>query len=345
LKAAVIGGTGYSAIELIRILHHHPYVELETVVSHSKTGNELQDIYPHITSVIQTPLTGLDVEEICNKAEVVFFATPSGISKDLLPDFFNKGVTCIDLSGDFRLKSRESYEKWYQHDAAEEVYLNQAVYGLSEIYSEEIRKATFISNPGCYPTATLLALLPAVQKGLINNQSIIIDAKSGVSGAGRGLSLGTHYGEINENLRAYKLGAHQHIPEIEQILQNESGTPVTISFSTHLVPMTRGIMCTIYAEMNSFKTTKEMIELYEAYYEKNPFVRIRKEGTLPSTKEVYGSNYCDIGFYADERTGRLVIVSVIDNLVKGASGQAVQNLNILKGWDESSGLLHVPMYP
>jgi N-acetyl-gamma-glutamyl-phosphate reductase len=345
LKAAVIGGTGYSAIELIRLLHHHPFVELETVVSHSKSGNELSDIYPHVTSVSDKPLAAIEAEDICNRAEVVFFATPSGISKDLLPDFLDKGVTCIDLSGDFRLKSRDSYEKWYRHTAAKEEYLNQAVYGLSEIYSEQIRKSTFISNPGCYPTATLLALIPAVQHGLINNQSIIIDAKSGVSGAGRGLSLGTHYGEINENIKAYKLGAHQHIPEIEQTLQGESGVPVTISLSTHLVPMTRGIMCTIYAELSSFKTTKEIIEFYEAYYERNPFIRIRKEGILPATKEVYGSNFCDIGFHADERTGRLVIVSVIDNLVKGASGQAIQNLNILNGWDEGTGLLHVPMYP
>ncbi|WP_456276752.1 N-acetyl-gamma-glutamyl-phosphate reductase [Bacillus sp. AK128] len=345
MKAAIIGGTGYSAIELIRLLHHHPYVELNTVVSHSKTGNELQDIYPHLTDVIETPLAGLEPDQICQHADVVFFATPSGISKDLFPEFLGKGVTCIDLSGDFRLKSRESYELWYKHDPADEEYLNQAVYGLSEIYKEEIRKTSFISNPGCYPTATLLALTPAVQHGLINNQSIIIDAKSGVSGAGRGLSLGTHYGEINENLRAYKLGAHQHIPEIEQVLQNESGEPVTISFSTHLVPMTRGIMCTIYAELNEMKTTKEIIEFYQAYYEHDPFVRIRKEGVLPATKEVSGSNYCDIGFHVDERTGRVVIVSVIDNLMKGASGQAVQNLNIINGWDVRSGLLQVPMYP
>ncbi|WP_246943041.1 N-acetyl-gamma-glutamyl-phosphate reductase [Bacillus pinisoli] len=345
MKAAVIGGTGYSAIELIRLLHHHPYVELEAIVSHSKTGQDLKDIYPHLTGVITTPLAGLETESICERADVVFFATPSGVSKDLLPGFLDKGVTCIDLSGDFRLRSRECYETWYRHEAADEHYISQAVYGLSERYKEAIQGAAFVSNPGCYPTATLLALIPAMQNKLINHQSIIIDAKSGVSGAGRGLSLGTHYGEINENLRAYKLGAHQHIPEIEQVLQDEVKAPVTVSFSTHLVPMTRGIMCTIYAELNEYKTSKELIELYKSHYENNHFVRIREEGIYPSTKEVYGSNYCDIGIHADERTGRVVFVSVIDNLVKGASGQAVQNLNILNGWDETSGLLHVPMYP
>jgi N-acetyl-gamma-glutamyl-phosphate reductase len=345
MKAAVIGGTGYSAVELIRLLHHHPYVELDTVVSHSKVGNELQEIYPHLTNVIETPLALLDVESICNKVEVVFFATPSGISKDILPSFLENGITCIDLSGDFRLKSQECYEKWYHHPAAEEKYLQQAVYGLSEINFEEIKKSSFISNPGCYPTASLLALLPALQNSLIDNQSIIIDAKSGVSGAGRGLSLGTHYGEINENLKAYKLGLHQHIPEIEQTLQQESKTPVTITFSTHLVPMTRGIMCTIYTKLTEFMTTKEIVQFYENYYENDPFVRIRKEGILPATKEVYGSNYCDIGFHADERTGRLTIVSVIDNLVKGASGQAIQNLNLINGWDVRTGLLNVPIYP
>jgi N-acetyl-gamma-glutamyl-phosphate reductase len=308
-------------------------------------GNELQEIYPHFTNVIETPLDLLDVEEICNKVEVVFFATPSGISKDILPGFLEKGITCIDLSGDFRLKSQESYEKWYHHPAAEEKYLQQAVYGLSEMNFEEIKKSSFISNPGCYPTATLLAILPALQNSLIDNQSIIIDAKSGVSGAGRGLSLGTHYGEINENLKAYKLGAHQHIPEIEQTLQQETKSPVTITFSTHLVPMTRGIMCTIYTQLTDFMTTKEVVQFYEHYYENHPFVRIRKEGILPATKEVYGSNYCDIGFHADERTGRLTIVSVIDNLVKGASGQAIQNLNLINGWDVRTGLLNVPIYP
>lgn len=345
LKAAVIGGTGYSAIELIRLLDLHPYVELDTIVTHSKVGSELYDIYPHFTNIINTPLDSLDSESLCQKVDVVFFATPSGISRDLVPSFLEKGILCIDLSGDFRLRSQQLYKEWYHHSAADEKYLQQAVYGLSEINAEKIKHATLIANPGCYPTATLLALIPVLQNGMIDPGSIIIDAKSGVSGAGRGLSLGTHYGEINENLRAYKLGAHQHIPEIEQVLTKESGSDITVTFSTHLVPMTRGIMCTIYSNLIDFMSTNEVVEFFEEYYKNDPFVRIRKEGILPATKEVNASNFCDIGFQSDERTGRLTIVSVIDNLLKGASGQAIQNLNIIKGWDVRTGLLNSPIYP
>jgi N-acetyl-gamma-glutamyl-phosphate reductase len=345
LKVGVIGGTGYSAVELIRLLQHHPYVDLATIVSHSSVGNHLYDIYPHLTNVIEKPLDELDIKKLSKEVQVLFFATPSGISKDLVPRFIKNEVTCIDLSGDFRLNSCELYEKWYRHSAAEDNYLQKAVYGLSEINYEEIKGAKLLANPGCYPTATLLALIPALQANMIEQKSIIIDAKSGVSGAGRGLSIGTHYGEINENLKAYKLGAHQHIPEIEQALQKECDFTSTVTFSTHLVPMTRGIMCTIYADLKEYKTTSEIVQLYKEYYLNQPFVRVRGEGILPATKEVYGSNFCDLGFHADDRTGKLTIVSVIDNLVKGASGQAIQNLNIMNGWDVRTGLLNVPVYP
>lgn len=345
MKVAVIGGTGYGAVELIRLLHNHPIVELETVVSHSSVGSQLYEIYPHLTNVIETPLEVLDIGKLSEKVQVLFFATPSGISKDLVPKFIENEITCIDLSGDFRLKSSETYQKWYHHPAADEKYLEKAVYGLSEINPSEIKNAKLIANPGCYPTATLLALIPALQRGIINQHSIIIDAKSGVSGAGRGLSLGTHYGEVNENLKAYKLGAHQHIPEIEQTLFHECGYTSNVTFSTHLVPMTRGIMCTIYADLAVKISTNDVVQIYKDYYQNHPFVRIREAGVLPSTKEVYGSNFCDIGFHADERTGKLTIVSVIDNLVKGASGQAIQNLNLINNWDVRTGLLNVPVYP
>lgn len=345
MKAAVIGGTGYSAIELIRLLQHHPFLELETIVSHSKVGSELCDIYPSFTNLIETPLDSLNVEELVEKVQVVFFATPSGISKDLVPLFLEKGITCIDLSGDFRLESKELYEKWYPHSSADEHYLNKAVYGLSEVNEDKIKHSSFISNPGCYPTATLLALIPALQKDIVDHQSIIIDAKSGISGAGRGLSLANHYGEVNENLKAYKLGSHQHIPEIEQVLQKECNFSSTVTFTTHLVPMTRGIMCTIYTNLTKQLSNKEIVNVYEDYYKDHPFVRIRKDGIIPATKEVSGSNFCDIGFYSDERTGKLTIVSVIDNLIKGASGQAIQNVNIINGWDVRTGLLGFPMYP
>ncbi|MET3696219.1 N-acetyl-gamma-glutamyl-phosphate reductase [Bacillus oleivorans] len=345
MRAAIIGGTGYSAVELIRLLQHHPYVELETVISHSTAGSEMDSIYPHLTNIIDRPLTALNIDSLSEEVDVIFFATPSGVSKEILPKFLENGLTCIDLSGDFRLKSQTVYEKWYKKSAAEQKHLDSAVYGLSEIYQTAIKEAKLIANPGCYPTATLLALIPVLQHNLIDCDSIIVDAKSGVSGAGRGLSLGSHYSEVNENLKAYKLGKHQHIPEIEQILNQQSGKTSPITFTTHLVPMTRGIMATIYASLNTPVKTGDIIDLYQDYYQDHPFIRICKEGIIPTTKEVYGSNYCDIGVLADERTGRLTIVSVIDNLVKGASGQAIQNLNIMNGWDVQTGLEYIPLYP
>jgi N-acetyl-gamma-glutamyl-phosphate reductase len=345
MKVAVIGATGYSGVELIRFILQHPHVTLTSIISGSQSGKELAEIYPHLSSIINLELEGLDVDKIANEVDLVFFATPSGVSRETLPQFIDRGISCIDLSGDFRLKSGDSYKKWYKHDPAGDSYLKQAVYGLSEIYPNHIKGAKYIANPGCFPTATLLGLIPALQNGWIEPASIIIDGKSGVSGAGRGASLGTHYVEVNENVKAYKLGAHQHIPEIEQTLSDVSKQEITVTFSTHLVPMTRGIMCTMYTNLTGSKTTTEFISLYEEFYQDHPFVRIRPLGIWPSTKEVYGTNFCDIGFMSDPRTGRLTIVSVIDNVVKGASGQAVQNMNLMHGWDEKTGLAFTPLYP
>jgi N-acetyl-gamma-glutamyl-phosphate reductase len=345
MKAAIIGGTGYSSIELMRLLNQHPFIDVTNITSNSQSGSLLDDIYPHTVSIIDQTLQSFDVDQLARTADVVFLATPSGVSKKMVPALLDKGVKCIDLSGDFRLKSAESYQAWYKHSAAEEEYLAKATYGLSEIYSEKIRTSSFIANPGCYPTATLLGLIPAVKTQLIDTKSIIIDAKSGVSGAGRGVSLATHFSEVNENLKVYKVGSHQHIPEIEQVLAVESGEPQAITFTTHLVPMTRGIMCTIHASLLGQMKTSDLVELYSDFYQNHPFVRVRPEGRFPSTKEVLGSNFCDIGLYVDERTGRLTIISVIDNLVKGASGQAIQNLNLMNGWDVRTGLLDIPVYP
>ncbi len=215
---------------------------------------------------------------------------------------------------------------------------------MAELFGEEVKGRRFISNPGCYPTAALLGLFPLVKARLIDNRSIIIDGKSGVSGAGRGLGLGVHYSEMNENFLAYKVNKHQHIPEIEQVLGRAAGQDVTVTFTTHLVPMSRGIMCTMYAQLNEKKTEEELIELYGQVYEGRKFVRIRPKGKWPATKEVWGSNYCDIGFSVDERTGRVTVISVIDNIVKGAAGQAIQNLNLAMGWEETTGLLFTPVY-
>lgn len=344
VRVAIIGSTGYGGVELIRLLLGHPRVSITSVVSSSQEGTALTDVYPHLQHILELDLDAVDPEWLRAKADVVFTATPSGVSTEIVPKLLDAGLKVIDLSGDFRLE-RSDYEQWYGKPAAEDSYLSRAVYGLSEIFADEIRSADFISNPGCYPTATLLGLIPLLAEGWIEPDPIIIDAKSGASGAGRKPSQTLHYAELNENLSAYKVNRHQHIPEIERVLKRVSGKDIVTTFTTHLVPMTRGIMSTMYASLKEKRTDEDLIQLYRRYYEGRPFVRIRDKGRWPTTKEVWGSNYCDIGFSVDERTGRVTIISVIDNVVKGAAGQAVQNLNLMMGWDEAEGLMLVPVYP
>lgn len=345
LGVAIVGSTGYGGVELIRLLASHPLAEVTSVISSSSAGTPISEGYPHLTGIREELLDDVDAATMKSKADVVFLATPPAVASKLVPELLAAGLKVIDLSGDFRLKSPELYEQWYKKPAADEQYLKEAVFGLCEIYGENVHGASFISNPGCYPTATLLGLVPAVKEGFIDPSTIIIDAKSGVSGAGRGASLGNHYPEINENFKAYKINQHQHIPEIEMVLSDAAGAPVVTTFTTHLVPMTRGIMSTMYASVSGDRSLSDFIELYRSYYEGRSFVRIRPEGQWPATKEVWGSNYCDIGFALDKRTNRITIVSVIDNLVKGAAGQAIQNLNLMMGWDETLGLQFVPVYP
>lgn len=345
LRAAIVGSTGYGGVELIRLLQSHPKVEITSVISSSSAGVLIEEGFPHLTGIIERELDGVDAQEMAERADIVFTATPSGISAKLVPQLLAAGLKVVDLSGDFRLKDGAEYEQWYKHPAPADEYLQQAVYGLCEVYGERAAGVDFISNPGCYPTATLLGLIPALEAGWIKPDSIIIDAKSGVSGAGRGTNLMVHYAEINENFKAYKINKHQHIPEIEQVLTDIAGEKVTVTFTTHLVPMTRGIMSTMYAGMLAEHTEEDFIELYRKYYAGRPYVRVRNAGIVPATKEVSGSNYCDIGFATDARTGRVTIVSVIDNIVKGAAGQAIQNLNLMMGWEETLGLGYTPVYP
>jgi N-acetyl-gamma-glutamyl-phosphate reductase len=345
MKIAVIGATGYGGVELLRFLQHHPYAEVHSIHSSSQDGISLSEIYPHIGQNEAMILESIDVEQITATADVVFLATPPGVSSQLTPLLMDGGVKVIDLSGDFRIKDGRIYEAWYKKTAAPNRYLQKAVYGLAEWNKKEIEDAVMIANPGCYPTATLLGLAPLVQNDLIKEDSIIIDAKSGVSGAGRYVSLSTHFSETNENVKIYKVNEHQHIPEIEQMLWNWNEQIKPITFSTHLIPMTRGIMATIYSQAKKELSTEMLVDLYKTSYEDSKFVRICEPGNYPSTKEVYGSNYCDIGVAYDERTGRITVVSVIDNLVKGAAGQAIQNLNIMMGIEEDTGLQFMPIYP
>lgn len=345
LRAAIVGSTGYGGVELIRLLLRHPQVQITSVVSSTAAGTSITEGYPHLAELLPMELDGMDIPLLAGKADVVFTATPHGVSTAIVPQLLTAGLRVIDLSGDFRLQSGEVYRQWYKKEPAPQALLAQAVYGLAEVFGDEAAGARFISNPGCYPTAALLGLVPAVAAGLIQPDSIIIDAKSGVSGAGRGLSLGAHYAETNENFKAYKVNQHQHTPEIEQVLSRIAGRETVVTFTPHLVPMTRGILNTMYAQLTATLTVEDLIACYRSYYKGKPFVRIRPKGQLPATKEVSGSNYCDIGFSVDERTGRVTIVAVIDNLVKGAAGQAIQNLNLMMGWEETLGLEVSPVYP
>lgn len=345
IRAAIVGSTGYGGVELIRLLLKHPQVDITSVISSSSAGASIADGYPHLAEILVDSLDAVDVPLIAGKADVVFLAAPHGVAAELVPPFLEAGMSVIDLSGDFRLKTPGLYETWYKRKPADSAVLEKAVYGLAEVFGADVPGQTFISNPGCYPTATTLGLVPAVQAGWIDPSTIIVDAKSGVSGAGRGLGLTYHYSEMNENFLAYKINKHQHTPEIEMVLERVSGTPAAVTFTAHLVPMTRGILATSYAKLTETRTDDDFIALYREYYEGRPFVRIRNRGKWPATKEVWGSNYCDIGFSVDERTGRVTIVSVIDNLFKGAAGQAIQNLNLMMGWDETLGLDYAPVYP
>ncbi|MEA1851635.1 N-acetyl-gamma-glutamyl-phosphate reductase [Cytobacillus kochii] len=343
MKASIIGTTGYGGAELLRILKNHPEFEISSI--HSTRDNlAISDEYPHLIGIMNNQLQKIEPEKISESADIVFLATPSGVSGELAAQFVNKNIKIVDLSGDLRLPASE-YKQWYKKDPTSDEVINQAVYGLTEWNRDQVKTSDLISNPGCYPTATLLGLAPVVIEQLIEKDQIIVDAKSGISGAGRSLSRTSSFAEANENFSAYKVNQHQHTPEIEQQLKVWNKEMEAITFTTQLLPITRGIMATSYVKLKENYSTKQLVELYEHTYQQSPFVRVRPVGNYPSVKEVAGSNYCDIGLHVDERTGRMTIISVIDNLMKGAAGQAVQNANLMFGMEETTGLEMSPLYP
>ncbi|HDV8361718.1 N-acetyl-gamma-glutamyl-phosphate reductase [Bacillus cereus] len=344
MKVAIIGATGYGGIELIRLLEQHPYFSIASLHSFSQVGECITNVYPHLRNVLVHTLQEIDVKTIGKEAEIVFLATPAGVSAELTPKLVAEGLKVIDLSGDFRMIDPSSYELWYKRPAAKEEILRKAVYGLSEWKRTEIQKANLIANPGCFATATLLAIAPLIRSSMIEEDSIIIDAKSGVSGAGKTPTTMTHFPELYDNLHIYKVNQHQHVPEIEQMLTEWNSESQPITFSTHLIPISRGIMITLYAKVKQKMEIKQLQKLYEETYEQSPFIRICTQGKFPSPKEVRGSNYCDIGIAYDERTERVTVVSVIDNMMKGAAGQAIQNANIIAELEETTGLQHMPLY-
>lgn len=344
MKVAVIGTTGYGGVELLRILQRHPVFHIQSI--HSSRGEApIWEEYPHLYQLNNQTLETIEPEKISEESDLVFLATPSGISGQLAAQFSEMNIKVIDLSGDLRLKNQDDYVKWYKRDAAPKSVIDKAVYGLSEWNREQIAGADWISNPGCYSTSALLGLAPVVKENLIDIKSIIIDAKSGTSGAGRKPTRMNMLAEMSENFKIYKVNEHQHIPEIEQQLLDWNKEIQPITFSTHLLPVSRGIMATIYVQLQKEMSIAQLNELYQEQYKDAPFVRVYPEGHFPSIKNVWGSNYCDIGLHLDERTGRLTIVSVIDNLMKGAAGQAVQNANLMNGLDEKTGIDFIPLYP
>ncbi len=345
MRVGIIGATGYGGAELLRLLKHHPQIQDVVLYTSSKEGMNINESYPHLSSIYEQKLKTMNLTTLKDEVDAVFLATPAGVSAEWSESIASSGCQVIDLSGDLRIRDPKTYEQWYKRDAADVTMLEKAVYGLTEWNRKAIKQAQVIANPGCYPTATLLGLAPLVKERLIELHSIIIDAKSGTSGAGRSPSAATHFSEMNENFKVYQVNQHKHVPEIEQQLRDWDPNVQAVTFQPHLVPMVRGIMSTMYMQAKKEMSEQQLRDLYEDAYGNEAFVRIRKHGQYPATKEVYGSNYCDIGLTYDERTGRITVVSVIDNVVKGAAGQAVQNFNVMNGFNEEAGLTLVPMYP
>ena len=354
IKVSIVGATGYSGKELIRLLLRHPQVELVHLVSASYVGQNINEVYPEFMNRLDKKLVGLDKEQIITDSEIVFTALPHNISLDIVPELLNsKKIRVIDLSADFRLREAENYHKWYQkeHTKESKEILSQAVYGLPELYKEEIRGAVLVANPGCYPTGAILGIAPLLAHQLTKPTDIIIDAKSGTTGAGRKLSLGLHFAECNESFKAYSITMHKHIPEIEQELtkiyhafsdggKDSKEEEIIVSFTPHLLPVNRGILSTCYLTLNGSYKSTEIIDCYKNFYQDAPFVRIFIPPALPELRFVQMTNYCDIGIALDERTGKVKVVSVIDNLTKGASGQAMQNMNIMFNLPEETGLIN-----
>lgn len=343
-KVGIIGSTGYAGQQLLWLLSKHPEAEIVFLSSHNYSDKMYNSVYESYLGIrsdicVDNKYAG----ELLPKIDVLFLAMPAGESFDLVRKALSIGVRVIDIGSDFRLNSADDYESWYgkKHEYSE--ILSEAVYGMPELNREKIKKARIVANPGCYPTATILGLAPLVKNKIINTSSIIVDAKSGVSGAGRTASISNIFTEVNENLKAYKVGNHRHTPEIEQELSKLAGFSFNLTFTPHLVPMNRGILATIYADLKNRMDEDGIFEVYKEFYKDEPFIRIKKD--MPETRWVKGSNFCDISFKIDKRTNRIIVISAIDNLMKGAAGTAVHNMNLMFGFDEMKGIDKIPIFP
>lgn len=343
IKASIIGATGYSGVVLAGILSSHKDVEIVSLTSQSYKGQYYSDIYKNFKGVLDIKLEEENIDEISKKSDVIFLALPHGIASKKITQDVLKQAKVIDLGADFRLKNITTYQAWYNTQHFGENLLNKAIYGLPEWNKEQIKTACLVANPGCYATASILTVAPLLKEGVIHSDDIIIDAKSGVSGAGRGLSIDTHFCECNETIKAYKVATHRHTPEIEQVLSDISGNNVLLNFIPHLVPMNRGILISAYLNSKKDISIDELKQVYKKYYLDKPFVRLFDD--VVQTRWTKGTNYCDISVFKDERTGRIIAFGAIDNLYKGASGQAVQNMNIMFGLDEKTSLQNTAVFP
>ena len=350
VKVGIIGATGYAGNELVRLLMGHKDVEIMWYGSRSYIDKKYAEVYQNMFEIVEDTCLDDNMEELASKVDVIFTATPQGFLAGVLTEEILSRVKIIDLSADFRIKDVKTYEKWYKIEHRSLQFIEEAVYGLCELNRDKIKGARLIANPGCYTTCSILTAYPLVKEGLIDPDTLIIDAKSGTSGAGRGAKLPNLFCEVNENMKAYGVTNHRHTPEIEEQLGYAAGKEIVVNFTPHLVPMNRGILATEYATLNkkadgTLPTYEEVKAVYDKYYKNEKFVRVLEKDICPETKWVEGSNYVDVNFKIDERTGRIVMMGALDNLVKGAAGQAVQNMNLLFGFDEAEGLNLVPMFP
>jgi len=341
---AVVGASGYTGVELLRLLAGHPQVTVTCVTSRQQAGQALGEVFPSLAGIYDLTFEAVEPAALAGRADLVFLAVPHQAAMGMVPELLTAGCRVVDLSADYRLHDAAVYAEWYESHQTPEL-LAEAVYGLPELYREQVRGARLVANPGCYPTSAALALTPLLRNKLIDPTTIIIDSKSGASGAGRSAKVDTLYCEINEGFKAYGLPRHRHTPEIEQTLSEVAGRPVTISFTPHLVPANRGILSTCYASLAGISSLPELLDVYRQTYAGEPFVRVLSEGRLPNISQVRGSNFCDIGLAVDPRTRRVIAVAAIDNLVKGAAGQALQNMNLMLGLMESEGLRGAALFP
>lgn len=345
IKVGIIGSTGYAGSELVRLLTAHKDVEIKWFGSRSYIDQKYASIYQNFFEIVDAVCMEENMEALAAQVDVIFTATPQGLCASLVNDDILSKVKIIDLSADFRIKDVKVYEEWYKIEHKSPQYIEEAVYGLCEINREDVKKARLVANPGCYTTCSILTCYPLVKEGLIDPNTLIIDAKSGTSGAGRGAKVDNLFCEVNENMKAYGVASHRHTPEIEEQLGYACGKEIRLNFTPHLVPMNRGILATAYATLTKPVTYEEVKAIYDKYYKEEKFVRVLEKDVCPQTKWVEGSNYVDVNFKIDPRTNRIIMMGAIDNLVKGAAGQAVQNMNLMFGLKESEGLELIPMFP